>query len=123
YLPEVKKDADPEKKEKKPVVKLAGSETVLIVEDDGLLRNLAQNTLQRYGYKVLDAENGEDAIRVCKEYDGRIDLMITDVVMPKIGGREAAKRLLPVLEPGLNFLEKPFTPKGLTLKVREVLDE
>ncbi|MEA1900988.1 MAG: PAS domain S-box protein [Thermodesulfobacteriota bacterium] len=145
YLPEVKKDADPEKKEKKPVVKLAGSETVLIVEDDGLLRNLAQNTLQRYGYKVLDAENGENAIRICKEYDGRIDLMITDVVMPKIGGREAAKRLLPlypqmkviymsgytddaivhhgVLEPGLNFLEKPFTPKGLTLKVREVLDE
>jgi len=145
YLPEVKKDADPEKKEKKSVVKLNGSETVLIVEDDGLLRNLTQNTLQRYGYKVLDAENGEDAIRVCKEYDGRIDLMITDVVMPKIGGREAAKRLLPlypqmkviymsgytddaivhhgVLEPGLNFLEKPFTPKGLTLKVREVLDE
>jgi len=145
YLPEVKKDADPEKKEKKSVVKLAGSETVLIVEDDGLLRNLAQNTLQRYGYKVLDAENGEDAIRICKEYDGRIDLMITDVVMPKIGGREAAKRLLPlypqmkviymsgytddaivhhgVLKPGLNFLEKPFTPKGLTLKVRKVLDE
>ena len=145
YLPEVKKDADPEKKEKKPVVKLAGSETVLIVEDDGLLRNLTQNTLQSYGYRILDAKNGEDAIRVCKEYDGRIDLMITDVVMPKIGGREAAKRLLPlypqmkviymsgytddaivhhgVLEPGLNFLEKPFTPKGLTLKVRKVLDE
>jgi len=145
YLPEVKKDADPEKKEKKSVVKLNGSETVLIVEDDGLLRNLTQNTLQSYGYRILDAKNGEDAIRVCKEYDGRIDLMITDVVMPKIGGREAAKRLLPlypqmkviymsgytddaivqhgVLEPGLNFLEKPFTPKGLTLKVREVLDE
>jgi len=145
YLPEVKKDADPEKKEKKSVVKLNGSETVLIVEDDGLLRNLTQNTLQRYGYKVLDAENGEDAIRVCKEYDGRIDLMITDVVMPKIGGREAAKRLLPlypqmkviymsgytddaivhhgVLEPGLNFLEKPFTPKGLARKVREVLNQ
>ncbi|MEA1900989.1 MAG: response regulator, partial [Thermodesulfobacteriota bacterium] len=145
YLPEVKKDADPEKKEKKPVVKLAGSETVLIVEDDGLLRNLAQNTLQRYGYKVLDAENGENAIRICKEYDGRIDLMITDVVMPKIGGREAAKRLLPlypqmkviymsgytdeaivhhgVLEPGLNFLEKPFTLEGLTRKVREVLNQ
>ena len=145
YLPEVKKDADPEKKEKKPVVKLAGSETVLIVEDDGLLRNLAQNTLQRYGYKVLDAKNGEDAIRVCKEYDGRIDLMITDVVMPKIGGREAAKRLLPlypqmkviymsgytddaivhhgVLEPGLNFLEKPFTLEGLARKVREVLNQ
>ena len=145
YLPEVKKDADPEKKEKKPVVKLAGSETVLIVEDDGLLRNLTQNTLQSYGYRILDAKNGEDAIRVCKEYDGRIDLMITDVVMPKIGGREAAKRLLPlypqmkviymsgytddaivhhgVLKPGLNFLEKPFTLEGLARKVRQVLDQ
>jgi len=145
YLPEVKKDADPEKKEKKSVVKLNGSETVLIVEDDGLLRNLTQNTLQSYGYRILDAKNGEDAIRVCKEYDGRIDLMITDVVMPKIGGREAAKRLLPlypqmkviymsgytddaivhhgVLEPGLNFLEKPFTLEGLARKVREVLNQ
>jgi len=144
YLPEVKKDADLEKKEQTHVDDLSGSETVLIVEDNDSLRNFAQKILHIYGYRTLNAENGEDALMVCKEHDGRIDLMITDVVMPKIGGREAAKRLQPlypqmkviymsgytdnaivhhgVLEPGLNFLEKPFTPEGLARKVREVLD-
>ncbi|MBT9438751.1 MAG: response regulator, partial [Desulfobacterales bacterium] len=144
YLPEVKKDADLEKKEQTHVDDLSGSETVLIVEDNDSLRNFAQKILHIYGYRTLNAENGEDALRVCKEHDGRIDLMITDVVMPKMGGREAAKRLQPlypqmkviymsgytdnaivhhgVLEPGLNFLEKPFTPEGLARKVREVLD-
>ena len=144
YLPEVKKDADLEKKEQTPVDNPGGSETVLIVEDNDLLRNFAQKALRGYGYRVMDAENGEDALRVCKEHDGQIDLMITDVVMPKMGGREAAERLRPlypqmkviymsgytdnaivhhgVLEPGLNFLEKPFTPEGLARKAREVLD-
>jgi YesN/AraC family two-component response regulator len=100
--------------------------------------------LLRHGYRVLDAENGEDALEVSKEYEGSIDLMITDVVMPKMGGKEAADRLQPlypqmkviymsgytdnaivrhgVLEPGLNFLEKPFTPEDLARKVREALD-
>ena len=144
YLPEVKKDADLEKKEQTPVDNPGGSETVLIVEDNDLLRNFAQKALRGYGYRVMDAENGEDALSVCKEHDGQIDLMITDVVMPKMGGREAAERLRPlypqmkviymsgytdnaivhhgVLEPGLNFLEKPFTPEGLARKAREVLD-
>jgi len=145
YLSEVKKDADLEKKEQTPVDDPGGSETVLIVEDNDLLRNFVQKALQGYGYRVMDAENGEDALRVCKEHDGRIDLMITDVIMPKMGGREAAKRLQPlypqmkviymsgytdnaivhhgVLERGLNFLEKPFTPEGLARKAREVLDD
>ncbi|RLC26552.1 MAG: hybrid sensor histidine kinase/response regulator, partial [Deltaproteobacteria bacterium] len=145
YLSEVKKDTDLEKKEQTHVDDPGGSETVLIVEDNDLLRNFAQKALQGYGYRVLDAENGEDALMLCKEHDGQIDLMITDVVMPKMGGREAAKRLQPlnpqmkviymsgytdnaivhhgVLEPGLHFLEKPFTPKGLVCKVRKVLDE
>ncbi|MEA3427660.1 MAG: response regulator [Thermodesulfobacteriota bacterium] len=116
----------------------------MIVEDYIGLLNLAQEVLQSYGYKVLDAENGEEALRVGKEYDGPIHLMVTDVVMPKMGGREAAELLQPlypqmkviymsgytnnaivhhgVLMPGLNFLEKPFTPEGLARKVREVLD-
>jgi len=145
YLSEVKKDADLEKKEQTPVDDPGGSETVLIIEDNDLLRNFVQKALQGYGYRVMDAENGEDALRVCKEHDGRIDLMITDVIMPKMGGREAAKRLQPlypqmkviymsgytdnaivhhgVLERGLNFLEKPFTPEGLARKAREVLDD
>jgi two-component system cell cycle sensor histidine kinase/response regulator CckA len=145
YLSEVKKDADLEEKEQTHVDDPGGSETVLIIEDDDLLRNFAQKALQSYGYRVLAAEDGEDSLRVCKEHDGQIDLMITDVVMPKMGGREAAKQLQPfypqmkviymsgytdnaivhhgVLESGLNFLEKPFTPKGLARKAREVLDE
>ncbi|MBW2742447.1 MAG: response regulator, partial [Deltaproteobacteria bacterium] len=93
YLPELKKDADTEQKEQTPVDDPGGFETVLIVEDDNSLRNLAQNALQSYGYKILDAENGEAALKVCQEYDGQIDLMITDVVMPKMGGRKAAKWL------------------------------
>jgi len=145
YLPRVEGDVVLEKKEPTPVVELDGSETVLIVEDDDKLRKLARNTLQHYGYRVLEAENGEAALRVSKEHEGTIHLMITDVVMPKMDGREAAERLQPlypkmkviymsgytdnsiahygVLKAGLNFLEKPFTPERLMLKVRGVLDK
>jgi len=143
YLPNVK-DAEPEEKEQPPVDDPGGFETVLIVEDDDNLRKFAQKALQQHGYKLLVAENGKDALKVCKEYDGQIDLMITDVVMPKMGGREAADRLQPlypqmkviymsgytdnaivhhgVLESGLNFLEKPFSPEALVRKARETLD-
>jgi two-component system cell cycle sensor histidine kinase/response regulator CckA len=144
YLPKVEKDVKAEEEEQPPVENLSGSETVLIVEDDNSLRKLAQKSLQSHGYRVLVAENGEDALRINKEYDGTIDLMVTDVVMPKMGGRETAKRLQQlhpqmkviymsgytddsivhhgVLAPGLNFLEKPFSPEGLARKMREVLD-
>jgi len=145
YLPKVKGDATkPEEKEQTPVDDLSGSETVLIVEDDYDLRKFVQEVLHCYGYRTLNAENGEDAMRVCKEHDDQIDLMITDVVMPKMGGREAAERLQPlysqmkviymsgytdnaivrhgVLVPGLNFIQKPFTPEALARKVREALE-
>ncbi len=143
YLPKAKEDVASEKKEQHPVTELDGSETVLIVEDDDGLRKFTQEVLLMHGYRVLDAENGEDALRVCKEHDGQIDLMITDVVMPKMGGKKLAERLQPlyphmkviymsgytdnaivehgVLAPGLNFLQKPFSPEGLARKVREVL--
>jgi len=144
YLPKVKGDAKPKEKEQTPNDDLSGSETVLIVEDNDSLRNFAQKILYIYGYSTLNAKNGEDALRVCKEHNGQIDLMITDVVMPKMGGREAAERLQPlyprmkviymsgytdnaivrhgVLKPGLNFLEKPITPEGLARKVRKALE-
>jgi len=144
-LPKAKRDVASEKKEQLPVAELGGSETVFIVEDDDNLRKLTRTVLKRKGYKILEAENGKDALRISEAHEGRIDLMITDVVMPKIGGKELAERLQPlypqmkviymsgytddaivqhgVLEPGLNFLEKPFTPEGLTHKVREVLDD
>ncbi|MCF8144244.1 MAG: PAS domain S-box protein [Deltaproteobacteria bacterium] len=145
YLPRVKRDIKAEKKEQPPVENLRGSETVLIVEDDNSIRKLAQKSLQPHGYRVLVAENGEDALRTSKEHGGPIDLIVTDVVMPKMSGKETAERLQAlhpqmkviymsgytddaivrhgVLAPGLNFLEKPFSPGGLARKVREVLDK
>ncbi len=145
YLPKVKGAEELEEKKQTPVRDLDGSETVLIVEDNDALRNLAQKTLQRHGYRILVAENGEDALRISGEHEGPIQLMLTDVVMPKMSGKETVERLQPlyphmkviyisgytddsivhhgVLSPALNFLAKPFTPEGLALKVRAVLDE
>jgi len=144
YLPKAKGDAASEKKEQHPETAPDGSETVLIVEDDDSLRKLSQRTLQQHGYSVLEAENGEDALRVSEAYAGSIDLLITDVVMPGMGGKETAERLQPlyprmtvlytsgytdnaivhhgVLATELNFLQKPFSPEILARKVREILD-
>ena len=144
YLPKAKGDEGSEEKDRHPVTGPGGSETVLIVEDDDSLRKLLQNTLQQYGYKVLEAENGEGALKVSEAYVGSIDLLITDVVMPKLGGKETAERLQSlhprmkvlymsgytdnaivhhgVLGTGLNFLQKPFSPEALLRKVREIMD-
>ena len=143
YLPKVKGDAEPKEKEQSPVDDPIGSETVLIVEDDYGLRKFAQEVLRNYGYRVIVAENGEDALRVSEEYEGPIHLLLTDVVMPRMGGKELTERLQPlysrmkviymsgytdnaivhhgVLAPGVNFLEKPFTLEGLGRKVRKAL--
>jgi len=144
YLPKAKGDAASEKKEQHPVTALGGSETILIVEDEDSLRRLSQRTLQQHGYSVLEAENGEDALRVSEAYAGSIDLLLTDVVMPGMGGKETAKRLQSlyprmkvlymsgytdnsivhhgVLADGVNFLQKPFSPEALARKIREILD-
>jgi signal transduction histidine kinase len=122
-----------------------GSETILLVEDAELVRNLARQVLETAGYRVLEAASAEAAIDLCERINGdRIDLLLTDVVMPGMSGNEMSRILLrkqpgmPVLymsgytddaivqhgmlEPGINFLQKPFTPGALALKVREVLD-
>jgi len=144
YMPKAVEDAVLDEIEITTTADLSGSDTVLIVEDDDSLRKLAHKALQQKGYKVLEAENGEDALRVSEEHEDPIDLLITDVVMPKMDGKETAERLQPlypqmkviymsgytdnaivhhgVLAPGLNFIEKPFSPEGLARKVREVLD-
>jgi len=93
YLPKAKGDAASEKEEQHPVTAPGGSETVLIVEDEDSLRKLLQRTLQQHGYRILEAENGEDALRVSEAYVGSIDLLITDMVMPGMGGKETAERL------------------------------
>jgi CheY-like chemotaxis protein len=122
-----------------------GAETILLVEDAELVRNLARQVLEGAGYRVLEAASAEAAIDLCERSNGdRIDLLLTDVVMPGMSGNEMSRILLSkqpgmpvlymsgytddaivqhgVLEAGINFLQKPFTPGALALKVREVLD-
>ncbi|HEY3381287.1 MAG TPA: PAS domain S-box protein [Vicinamibacterales bacterium] len=121
-----------------------GSETILLVEDEDAVRHLLRDILRRYGYTVLEAQNGPRAIEICQQHEGQIDLVITDMVMPQMSGWEvadAASNLRPkakliymsgyiehmvveqrVLESGVAFLGKPFTPDTLGRKVREVLD-
>jgi len=144
YLPAVVGETVQRKKEQPPADDLTGSETILVVEDDDALRNLGREILERQGYRVLDAGNGIEALRISEEHRGQIHLMITDVVMPKMGGKKVADRLQQlypqmkviymsgytdnsiahhgILAPGLNFLQKPFSPEVLARKVREVLD-
>jgi PAS domain S-box-containing protein len=117
-----------------------GDETILVVEDEPVLLQLNHDALEAYGYRVLTAENGERALDIAREHEGRIDLVVTDVVMPVLGGRELAERLpsvrpgVPVLfvsgytggggplGPGAAFLAKPFTPSELARTIRALLD-
>jgi len=122
---------------------LRGGETVLLVEDDEGVRSFVLQLLTMNGYRVLTAGNGDEALETAGRHRGPVHLLLTDVVMPKMGGRELAKSLegrLPgikamymsgytddaivrhgVLDPGIPFLQKPFTPERLLRKVREVL--
>jgi two-component system, cell cycle sensor histidine kinase and response regulator CckA len=144
YLPQIReaarlKEADP------GLVKMPrGMETILLVEDEDRLRELAQLVLEAIGYKVLSARSGGEAMQVCHDYAGVIHLLFTDVVMPKMSGRQLTDLLVPshpsmkvlymsgytddtmvrhgIQDEGMNFLPKPFTPVVLAQKVREVLD-
>ena len=119
------------------------TETILLVEDDEMVRKLAADILQEKGYQVLVGKTGEEAIRICREHEGHIDLLLTDVVMPSMNGRKLAERIRViqndikmvymsgytddsivhhgVLAPGTDFLQKPFTAETLSSKIREVL--
>ncbi len=121
-----------------------GSETVLVVEDEGLVRKLVRTILESRGYLVLEAEGGEEAFHVCRSHRGPLHLLITDVVMPRMKGKDVADRLRSiylemkvlymsgytadmidqygVLEPEVEFLQKPFSPLDLMNKVRVLLD-
>ncbi len=143
YLPRVDKAHPVLDPLKIPPESLQGAETVLVVEDDAQLRNMACKILKKYGYKVLSAEGGPSALEIAKTHGETIHLLVTDVVMPVMSGKEAAecmKTLQPdikvlfmsgytdnaivhhgILDKDTAFLQKPFTPEGLARKVREVL--
>jgi len=144
YLPRVEEAVEPLKPSAAPTRSHQGWETVLVVEDDEGVRTLTREVLELDGYSVLEARHGEEALLISEQHEGPIHLMVTDVVMPGMNGRELAERLAPlhpemkvlyisgytdkaivrhcVLEPGTAFLQKPFTPDALARKARLALD-
>ena len=143
YLPRCEDEAAVASVEQPHPVDTGGPETVLVVEDEKMVRGLACRILERIGYRVLEAADADEALEALAKHPGDIDLLLTDVVMPRVSGPELARIVhatrpeLPVLymsgytddavgregvlDPSVPFLQKPFTPDGLARKVREVL--
>ena len=143
FLPRVDLPAEPTPRPRETAIQ-RGTETVLLVEDEPLVRDIAKSALSDQGYQVLEAEHGEEALVVAREHGAEIQLVLTDVVMPKMGGRELVEQLRKVrpairvlymsgytaasideqdvVEPGTSFLRKPFALAEMLGKVREVLD-
>jgi nitrogen-specific signal transduction histidine kinase len=145
YLPVAAPSLPGELKAESLQMPVGGSETILVIEDEEMVRNLACRGLREHGYSVIEARNGAHALDYIRQHPGTVDLVISDVVMPQMGGRELGQTLahhepdLPVLymsgytgddvmhrgllDPGAPFQQKPFTPIGLAAKVRSMLDE
>jgi two-component system, cell cycle sensor histidine kinase and response regulator CckA len=143
YLPRVDGEVEPQRPSVVPT-ELRGTETILLVEDEPQVRVVARRILERNGYQVLSPESVEEAERISNEYPRGVDLLVTDVVMPRLSGVELSTRLLKrrpqlkvlyvsgytdggigahgVLQDGAAFLQKPFTSDSLARKVRGVLD-
>jgi CheY-like chemotaxis protein len=144
YLPRNKEHEITDREKKQTVAVHPGNETLLLVEDDPSLLRMTSMMLERQGYHLLKASTIEEALTFVRDYDGDIQLMITDVIMPDMNGRELAdqvKAIKPdvkvlfmsgytasviadrgILDDGLNFIQKPFTKQDLAVKVRETLD-
>ena len=122
-----------------------GRETILLVEDETMVRDLAAYVLRGQGYTVLEADNGQSALQVAQQHQGKIDLLLTDVIMPHMDGKTLADQLIAIRPDlkilfasgysadriaqhnlssldGTSFVQKPFSPRGLANKVRDVLD-
>jgi CheY-like chemotaxis protein len=144
YLPRVDQAVEETGPEKRPPAVMRGTETILLVEDDPQLRQLSSSVLAHCGYNVLTASSPEEGLAICRSNHRDLRLLVTDVVMPRINGRQLAEQVLKilpemrvlyisgytdnaivhygVLDGGLWFLPKPFTLSALVAKVREVLD-
>jgi CheY-like chemotaxis protein len=144
YLPQAQAPVDRIEPAATRTKALRGSETILLVEDEELVRTLERKMLEQRGYTVLEAHSVGHALELAQDHPGVIDLLLTDVIMPELSGRELAERLglvrpsmrilyasgyaadaitrHGVLEPGIAFLPKPLTATSLAEKVREVLD-
>jgi nitrogen-specific signal transduction histidine kinase len=143
YLPMITAEAEAEPPPRTSPGSLDGSDTILVVEDEVIIRSLVTRILQSHRYRVLEAANAKEALQLCDDYSGPVHLLVTDVVMPEISGPELARRLSSqrpemrvlymsgytddaivrhgVLQERMPFLQKPFTPDMLAWKVREVL--
>jgi len=144
YLPRVAGSNERPRKHSSRAASVRGSETVLLVEDEDVVRDLVRRALTANGYTVLEARHGGEAVEICKERTRPIHLMVTDIIMPHINGHELVDRLTElcpgmkvlymsgytqdvihyqkIVESGVPFLPKPFTPETLVRKVRAVLD-
>jgi two-component system cell cycle sensor histidine kinase/response regulator CckA len=144
YFPRVDASAEAVKPQAAAAVQVGGTETVLLVEDEEPLRRLVGDFLEGHGYRVLTAASGGDALQKASQYDGTIHILVTDVVMPGMGGRQLVEKLSAlrpglkvlymsgytdeaiahhgVLEPGVLLLQKPFTLAKLAQQLREVLE-
>ncbi|MCX7019252.1 MAG: response regulator [Candidatus Sumerlaeota bacterium] len=145
YFPALETDADiAEAKRAAPVNDLRGVETIMLVENNDMARELIQTILEEQGYTVLLAENGNEALSVLWKHDGPAHLLLTDVVMPNMNGRELYARVCGkypgikalymsgytenaivhhgVLDEGVAFIQKPFSVLALAARVRELLD-
>jgi two-component system, cell cycle sensor histidine kinase and response regulator CckA len=143
YLPLIEEEVEEVNTSVTPAEQLNGTETVLLVEDEENVRRLACEILEMNGYTVIEAKDGVEALEVCDRYEGPIQLMLTDVVMPRLGGRELSQRLAPLrpqmrvlymsgytddaivrhgaFDRDIHFLQKPFTPEALARKVRQAI--
>ena len=144
YLPQVIEQSEAEDAKSTFDELPKGTETIVLVEDEDIVRTLTRQILEMCGYTVLEAGNGVEALSLCEKHDCHIDLLITDVVMPQLGGRELAERFAQiypqmcilftsgytddaivrhgVIEADTNFIHKPFTPGDLAHKIRDILD-